>query len=683
MRLAASCIAFLLVVVTPAGAREPDRPLTELPYTPGLDVAAMDRNVDPCVDFYQYSCGGWIRDNPIPADQPSWSVYARLAQDNQRYLWGILEELATRKRGRNATQQKIGDHFAACMDEAAVERRGAAPLRPLLDRIARMKSKKDLPRVIAELHMASGLDSRFFFGFGSNSDFADSTQVIAFAAAGGLGLPDRDYYTTNEPRAREIRARYAAHVARLFELLGDEPSAARAQALKVIEIETVLAHASLSREDRRDPHKLFHGMDRKALRALMPQFGWDDYLRALGLAHVERFNVTEPAFFRDVQAQIHANGLDDLKAYLRWHAASAFAPYLSSAFVQENFDFYGRMLRGTPELRPRWKRCVGAVDAHLGEALGREFVARAFSPELKARALRMARQVEQAMAEDIRQLDWMGPETKAKALEKLAAVVNKIGYPDRWRDYGRVAIERGDYFGNVVRAQRFEARRDYAKIGKPLDRGEWLMTPPTVNAYYDAQLNTINFPAGVLQPPLFDPRMDDAPNYGNTGGTIAHELTHGFDDQGRKFDARGNLVDWWTPQDAKAFEERAQCIAEQYAQYTVIDEIRINSRLTLGEDVADLGGVLLAWAAWKIETAGKTLAPRDGLTPGQRFFVGYAQWACENERPEQQRLKAITDQHSPARYRVNGLVVNVPEFAAAFSCKPGQPMVAEKRCRVW
>ena len=682
MRLAAVAASVVLIGAGLSYAQAPDTPITEFPYTPGLDVKSLDRTADPCVDFYQYSCGGWMKANPIPADQSSWSVYGKLGQDNQRFLWGILDQLAKNTTGRAAHQQKIGDYFAACMDEAAVEKLGARPIRPYLDRISAMKSKKDLPALLARLHLATG-DSGFFFGFGSNQDFSDSAQVIAFAAAGGLGLPDRDYYANTDVKSRQLKAQYVEHVMRMFELLGDPPAEAGSRARKVLEIETVLALASLTRVDRRDPHKLFHKVDRKGLVALMPQFGWDSYLRGLGLAHLTTFNVTEPAFFKELQIQLQAQSLDDIKHYLRWHMVHSAAPYLSSAFVTENFEFYSKTLRGVPQQRPRWKRCVTLVDGQLGEALGQEFVARAFTPAMKEKALRMTQQIEKAMADDIRSLDWMGPATKERALEKLATIVNKIGYPDRWRDYSSVAVKRGDFFGNVERAQMFESRRDLAKIGKPLDRGEWLMTPPTVNAYYNAQMNDINFAAGVLQPPLYDPRMDDAPNYGNTGATIGHELTHGFDDQGRQFDAKGDLKDWWTAEDAKAFKERAQCIADQYAQYTIVDDIKINSKLTLGEDVADLGGLMLALVAWKTETAGKTLEPRDGLNPDQRFFVGYAQWACENDRPENLRVKALTDPHSPGRYRVNGLMVNVPEFEKAFSCKPGQPMVAAKRCRVW
>jgi len=663
-------------------AADTDTPLTTLPYTPGLDVAAMDRGADACTDFYQYACGGWIKENPIPPDQSQWDVYRKLAQDNQRFLWGILDQLARATKGRDATQQKIGDYFAACMDESAVEKRGIEPLQPYLDRVDAMKSKGELAAVLAQLHLATG-DAGLLFGFGSGQDFSDATRVIAFASAGGLGLPDRDYYVKDDARSKEMREKYVAHVARMFTLLGDTADRVRAEADTVMRIETALARASLTRVERRDPYKLFHKMDRKQLAALTPAFDWNAYLKGVGLAKLNDFNVTQPEFFAEVQKELEGESLADLKTYLRWHLARGAAPFLSEALVNENFDFYSHTLRGVPQLRPRWKRCVALVDGQLGEALGKEFVRRAFSPQLKAKALRMTRQIEHAMREDIESLAWMGPETKRQALAKMHTLVNKIGYPDKWRDYSKVVVKRGDFFGNVERAQRFESRRDLAKIARPLDRGEWQMSPPTVNAYYDAQLNDINFPAGVLQPPLYDPKMDDAPNYGNTGGTIGHELTHGFDDEGRKFDAKGNLRDWWTEADAKAFDEKASCIVDQYAGYVIVDDIRINSKLTQGEDIADLGGLILAWAAWQAEKAATPDKARDGLSPEQRFFVGYAQWACENDRPENQRVKAVTDPHSPARYRVNGLVVNMPQFAAAFACKAGTPMTSEKRCRVW
>jgi endothelin-converting enzyme/putative endopeptidase len=659
-----------------------DKPVTALPYTPSLDLPSMDKSADPCVDFYQYTCGGWMKNNPIPADQASWSVYGKLTVDNQRFLWGILDELAKKTAGRNATQQKIGDYFSACMNEAEVEKLGATPLKPQLAQIASLQTRFDLSAPLAKMHLANATGG-LFFNLGADQDFTNSSQIIGFADAGGLGLPDRDYYTKTDAKSEEIRQKYLAHIARMMQLLGDSPEAARKEATAVMRIETALANASLTRVERRNPHNLFHTMDRQGLETLMPALNWAVYLQTLGIGSADIFNVTEPKFYQELNKQLENDSLDDIKVYLRWHIVSANAPYLSLKFVQENFDFYSHTLRGVQQIPPRWKRCVRLVDRDLGEALGQEFVRRAFSEQTKENTLAMTRQIEQAMEDDIKQITWMGTETKEQALEKLRAIVNKIGYPDRWRDYSAVEVQRDDFLGNVHRATVFEAKRQLAKIGKPLDRGEWGMTPPTVNAYYNPQMNDINFPAGVLQPPLYDPKLDDAPNYGNTGGTIGHELTHGFDDQGRQFDAKGNLRDWWTKEDSEQFEKRASCIVDQYAGYTIVDDIKINSKLTEGEDVADLGGLILAYMAWKADTQGKQLENRDGFTPAQRFFVGYAQWACENQRPENLRASAITNEHSPGKYRVNGLVVNIPEFQKAFSCKAGQPMVRENRCRVW
>jgi len=665
-----------------SGGADNDKPATTLPYTPSLDIASMDKSADPCVDFYQYTCGRWMKNNPIPADQAGWSVYGKLAQDNQRFLWGILDDLSKKSGSRTPTQQKIGDYFAACMDEPGVEKLGAAPLKPLLDEIAAVKSKQELATLLGREHLSQETEG-LFFGFGSDQDFADSDQVIAFAVAGGLGLPDRDYYTKTDAKSEEIRQKYVIHVQNMLKLLGDSPDAAKKEAQTIMEMETALAKASLTRVEQRDPHNLFHKMDRKGLQALTPGFDWDIYLKTIGLPEVNTFNVTQPAFYKELNQQLQNNSLDDVKTYLRWHIASANARYLSSPFVQENFDFYSRTLRGVQQLPPRWKRCVRQVDNFLGEALGQEFVNRTFTGDTKKNAVQMTRQIEQAMEDDIKQLTWMGPETQKQALEKLHAVVNKIGYPDKWRDYSSVEIRRDDYLGNAQRCVMFESRRQLAKIGKPLDRGEWGMTPPTVNAYYNPQMNDINFPAGVLQPPLYDPKMDDAPNYGNTGGTIGHELTHGFDDEGRQFDGKGNLRDWWTKEDSQQFEKRGQCVVDQYAQYVIVDDIKINSKLTEGEDIADLGGLILAYVAWKSTTKDQHLENRDSFSPDQRFFIGYAQWACENQRPENLRVSAITNPHSPGKYRVNGLMVNMPEFQQAFSCKAGQPMVRKDRCRVW
>lgn len=672
----------ILLLVFSAPALFAQQPLASLPYTPSLDLTSMDRAVDPCNDFYQYSCGNWVKRNPIPADQARWDVYSKLTDDNQRYLWGLLEQASMPRADRTAASRKTGDYFKACMDERAIETAGAMPLRKMLDEISALRSLNDVPALLGRIHLeASGGDS--MFGFGANQDFADSSRVIAFAAAGGLGLPDRDYYVKDDAKSQETRARYLVHVQKMFELLGDPAGAAKAEAATVMEIETALAKSSLTRVEKRDPHNLFHKFTRAQLMALTPSFRWAGYLAAIGLPSLTEFNVTEPAFFKQLDAQLKTRSVSDWKVYLRWHLAHEKAQYLSSPFVQENFEFYSKYLRGVEQLRPRWKRCVQYVDRDLGEALGQVFVQKTFGPDVKARAVAMTREIQKAMESHMQQLAWMGGDTKKQALLKLHGMVDKIGYPDQWRDYSSLKIDPADFAGDVGRAAVFESRRQLAKIGKPVNRGEWHMTPPTVNAYYNPQMNDINFPAGVLQPPLFDPKLDEAPNYGNTGATIGHELTHGFDDEGREFDAKGNLRDWWTTKDAAEFTKRATCISDQYSQYTVIDDIKINGKLTLGEDVADLGGTILAYMAWKNSTSDQRLKPIDGLTPDQRFFVGMAQWACGSERPEQKRVNAITNPHSPNEYRINGVVSNMPEFAAAFACKAGQPMVRERVCRVW
>jgi putative endopeptidase len=657
------------------------QPLSTLPYTPGLDVTAMDPTVQPCENFYRYACGGWIRHNPIPADQARWNTYSKLTDENQRFLWGLLEEASGTDSQRNPAQQKTGDLFHACMDEAAIEKAGTAPLQPVLAQAAAIQSLSDLPAFIAAQHLSTS-DSALF-SFSSSQDFADSNSVIAFADAGGLGLPDRDYYTKTDAKSLEIRAKYVAHVAQMLQLSGDSPDTVQREAATVMRIETALAKASLTRVQRREPHNLFHKMPLAGLKALTPSFNWDVYLAAIQARSAGVINVSEPGFYRELENQLKTNPVAELKIYLRWHAVHAAAPQLSSAFVQADFDFYSKYLRGIPAMEPRWKRCVRLVDRSMGEALGQVFVEKTFTPETRASTEQMTKNIELAMQSEIENLPWMSPETRKKATEKLHGVVNKIGYPEKWRDYSALEIRRDDYFGDVVRAETFESHRQLAKIGKPVDRTEWEMSPPTVNAYYDPQMNDINFPAGVLQPPLFDPKMDDAPNYGNTGGTIGHELTHGFDDEGRQFDAKGNLKDWWSKTDAAEFQKRADCVSDEYSQFTVIDDIKINGKLTNGEDIADLGGQLLAYIAWKAATKGQDLKPVDGLSPDQRFFVGMAQWACGSERPEQLRANAITDPHSPDEYRINGVVSNMPEFQQAFSCKAGQAMVREKRCKIW
>ena len=642
----------------------------------------MDTSVQPCEDFYRYSCGNWSKKNPIPANQASWDVYGKLAYDNERLLWGILDQAAKGGVGRGDSERKIGDYFQACMDEPAVERAGLQPIASALKRIAAIQSLADLAKAVTAGH-ADGTGSGTLFNISSDQDLENSQSVIAFANRGALGLPDRDYYTKTDAKSVEIRKKYVAHMASVFELLGDSAYNAASKARLVMAIETELASSMLTRVELRDPHKLLHKMDRKAFQALTPSFAWDGFFPALGLEGAQTMNVTEPAFYQALEKSLRAHKIADWRAFLRWNLIRDASPYLSSAFVNANFEFYSKYLRGVPEQQPRWRRCVRWTDRDLGEVLGQVFVAKTFTPETKARTVAMTKEIELAMENDLKQLPWMGDETRKRALEKLHSIVNKIGYPDKWRDYSALTISPTDFGGNVLRASQFEDRRQLAKIGKPLDRTEWGMTPPTVNAYYNPQMNDINFPAGVLQPPLFDSKLDESPNYGNTGSTIGHELTHGFDDEGRQFDAEGNLKDWWTAKDGAEFDRRAKCISDQYSGYIAVDDIHINGKLTLGEDVADLGGTMLAYYAWKHATEGTPQPTLDGLTPDQRYFVGMAQWACGEVRPEMKRERALTDPHSPLEYRVNGVVSNMPEFAHAYGCKAGQSMVRENACRVW
>lgn len=679
-KIAGALLAALLVRAALAAEPAPVQPLQALPYTPSLNLPSMDRSVEPCEDFYRYSCGGWIRSNPIPADQASWSVYGKLATENLQYLWGILERSA-QASDRSPVQQKIGDYYAACMDERSIDAAGLRPLQGALDRIAALATRAELIAAIPGLHR--GTPGSFFFDSGTEQDAADATLVIAAIGAGGLGLPDRDYYTRGGRRDVEIRARYAAYITTLMTRSGMDADAAAAAARDVIDIETTLARASLTRVEQRDPHRSYHPMALRRLQALAPAIAWPHYFDVQGAPGLQRLNVSQPAFFEALQRVLTRTPLPALRNYLRFHALTAAAPQLARPFADAHFDFYSHVLRGVEQPPPRWKTCTRGVDRQLGEALGEEFVRRTFSAKTKASVQRMTEQVEAAMRQEIEGLTWMSAPTKAAALAKLAAIRNKIGYPDHWRDYSALEIRRDDYYGNVLRASLFEDRRQWAKLGKPVDRDEWGMTPPTVNAYFDAQLNDINFPAGVLQPPLYDPKGDDAPNYGNTGATIGHELTHAFDDEGRQFDAHGNLRDWWTPADARGFEQRIQCLRDQFAGFVVVDDIHINSKLTSGEDVADLGGTLLGYLAWKMQTAGQSLPDIDGFTPDQRYFIGMAQWACESERPENLRVNALTNPHSPGWARINGIVSNMPEFERAFSCKPGQAMVHRPACRVW
>jgi putative endopeptidase len=678
------CFLPLVAVLLAAAAAFSQTASSSSSAQPVLDVSAMDRTVDPCVDFYTYSCGGWLKNNPIPPDQVSWSIYGKLEDEIRAELRGILEEAAKANAAKGSVTQKIGDYYASCMDEPAIEKLGTAPLGPELKRIAALKSKDELAGYVSATQYPPSLyGGGMFFAFRSDQDFKDSTQVIPEADQGGLGLPDRDYYLKDDAKSEELRKAYGAHVAKILELTGDKPGDAATEAATVMRIETALAKGQMTRVERRDPPNLYHKMTVADLEKLAPNFRWNVYLEKIGLGKATSLNVVTPEYFRTLNAEIEKESLDDWKTYLRWHAAHSAATDLTSAFVKENFNFYSKTLRGQQELKPRWKRCTTDVDDDLGEALGQAYVAKYFGPEAKQAAQKVVKEIEAAMQGEIHALPWMGAETKQQALIKLGAIANKIGYPDQWRDYSALEIVRGDQVGNSRRAEWFEFQRQLGKIGKPVDRGEWGMTPPTVNAYYDPQKNDINFPAGTLQPPLFSAKSDAAANYGNTGATMGHELTHAFDDEGSQFDAQGNLRMWWTDADRKEFEKRAQCVVDEYSRFTIVDDIKINGKLTNGEDIADLGGTLLAYLAWKADTKNQKLEPLDGLAPEQRFFVAYGQSWCTNQRDENLRLRATVDPHSPEKYRVEGVVSNMPEFRAAFRCKPGQPMVRAEACRVW
>jgi putative endopeptidase len=663
-------VVLLSAVAPPALAAE---------AAPLMDASAIDRTVSPCENFYKFACGNWISKNPIPPDRGRWTRFDVLTELNMEKLRAILETAAA---GSNPATRKIGDFYASCMDEAGIEAKGLAPLAPELARIDALTGADGLPALLARAHQNG---TRAFFAFRSTEDNADAAKVIAELDQAGLGLPDRDYYLRTDAHSVELRNAYRRHVANMFELLGEQSEAADTHADLVLAIETDLARASLDRVKRRDPKNLDHKLSRAELAALAPRFAWDDYLAAVGQGGIDSLNVSWPDFFKGFDGVLAGYEIPVLKIYLRWHLVNRAAQWLPKAFVAERFAFQGRVLTGAQEDRPRWKRCVEQINWMIGEDLGRAYVAAAFPPQTKAETLAMIRAIEAAYADDIANLDWMTSETKAKALAKLAAIANKVGYPDKWRDYSALEIVRGDALGNALRAEAFEFRRRLAKIGKPVDRSEWLIPPAIVNAYYNPRTNDINFPAGILQPPFYDPKLDAAANYGAIGSVMGHEMTHGFDDQGRKYDGDGNLRDWWTAADAASFEKRAACIVNQYGEFTAVGDLKVNGRLTLGENIADTGGLHLAYAGLERALKGAAPPPIDGLTAPQRFFVAYAQAWCGNASDEDKRRRALTDPHSPGEFRVNGVIANEPAFARAFSCPAGAPMAPppEKMCRVW
>ncbi|MDE2292576.1 MAG: M13 family metallopeptidase [Elusimicrobia bacterium] len=664
--LALALAAFL---AAPARAAEP---------SVSVDTAAMDASVAPCDDFYRYACGGWMKANPIPADQPSWGRFSELVERNRLVLKGILEKAAASPQ--DDVDRRIGGLYSACMDDGAAEKKGDQPVEGLLKEIDGLSSPAALPALVARLHR-SGVDA--FFGYGSDQDYKDSAQVIAVLDQGGLGLPDRDYYLKKDAKSVALRKAYVWHVAKTFGLAGDDPAAAARRARLVMRLETALAKASMDRIARREPKNVYHRKERAELAKLAPGFDWEAYFKAAGGPEWKRVNDVSPKFLAAFAKLAATTPLPELKDYLRWHVLSWASRWLDRSFVDENFDFYGRRLTGAKELQPRWKRCVRLVDGELGEDLGRRYVAVAYPPDAKARMDDMVGGIEAALKSDISGIDWMSPETKKKALEKLAAVRNKVGYPVKWRDYSSVRVDPKDLLGSIRSAETFEFLRQLGKIGKPVDHDEWGMTPPTVNAYYDPQLNDINFPAGILQPPFFDRGRSAPGNYGAIGAVIGHELTHGFDDEGRHFGPRGNMKDWWTPADSKSFDERTSCLVDQYGSFDAVDGVKLKGKLTLGENTADNGGIRLALAALEGRKGSADADPAGGFTDRQSFFLGFAQVWCQNVTDAYARLLAQVDPHSPGRWRVDGTLSNMRSFAEAFSCKPGSRMVSPKPCRVW
>jgi putative endopeptidase len=651
---------------------------------PGLDKQLIDSSADPCVDFARYSCGNFSRLYPIPPDKSRYGSDGIVFDYTQGVLHGLLDKVALSAAQHTPNEQKIGDYYSACIDENAIDAAGLKPLQPELDRIAALTSKKQLTDLLAHDQM---LDVNSFIRFGEEQDFKDAQKQIAVVDQGGLGLPERDYYFRSGDAAEKTRQEYVEHVANMLRLMGEPSEKASAEAARIMDLETALARVSMDVTSRRDPNNIYHPMSVQALRDLTPEIDWPGFFTDDGVPSVVGLNVANPDFFKGLQTVFDAADLDTIKAYLRWHLVNSTPGWaLPKALDGEDFDFYQHKLRGQPQQQVRWKRCVQATDSALGEALGQVWVATSFPASSKAYTQQIVHDIEDAMDKEIGTQDWMSAETKAKARAKLHLIADKIGYPDRWRDYSNLKIVRGDAIGNAWRASEFENKRELAKIGKPVDRGEWHMTPPTVNAYYNPLMNDINFPAGILQSPFFDPNATDAVNFGEIGAVVGHELTHGFDDQGSQFDGNGNLSNWWTADDRKKFDAMTDCEVNEYSSFTAVDDLKVNGKLTLGENTADNGGLRLAYFAFLADAKRKGIdldAKQDGYTPLQQFFLGYGQSWCATLRPEDIRLLVQTNPHTPDWLRVNGVVQNMPEFGKAFGCKAGQPMMPANSCHVW
>jgi putative endopeptidase len=672
--------SFTGIDVAAGPTSEPTKPII-------FDLSAVDKTVDPCTDFYQYACGNWLKKNPVPADQVRWGRFNELAERNNYLLY--MELKAAADSPKTPLQQKYGDYFAACMNVDLADKLGAEPIQPVMATIASLMDKKQLSAMVAELQSRYALG--VFYALGVQQDQKDSSQQIVTAGQGGLSLPDRSYYLTDDARSQKLRDQYVDHVTKMFVLLGDTPEKAADEAKSVMSIETALAKGSIDRVELRDPAKQYHIMTLEQLQALSPGYAWPAYLSGVKIGAFKTLNVSTPDFFKAMNEEIDAASLDSIKAYLRWHALRTAAPTLSKPFVDENFNFFAATLRGQKEQTPRWKRCTRATDAALGEAVGQDWVKQYFPPEAKANMEKLVSALERALGQDIKELPWMSAATKIEAKAKLDAFRNKIGYPENWRDYSALKVKRDDFLGNVERSANFERMRNYAKLGKPVDEREWGMTPPTVNAYYSPSQNDINFPAGILQPPFFDNSKDPAVNFGGIGTVIGHEMTHGFDDQGSKYDPKGNVRPWFTADDRKKFTERTDCEVKEYDGFKVAEGQNLNGKLTLGENTADNGGIRIAFQALEevLAKQGAAAEPdyvdgkRDGYTAQQRFFITFGQLWCQNQTEQNARVLAKTDPHSSGEWRAKGTVQNFDEFGKAFGCKAGQPMMPVNSCRVW
>jgi putative endopeptidase len=676
LALACALTAATALAQTPAVPAKPEPP------PPAFDLSAMDNSANPCDDFYKFACGNFAATHPIPADQTGVDQFHLLYNANTVRLNDILTQYAKPESSRSPNQQKIGDFYAACMNTSQIDQQDLKPIQPMLDEIDNV-SLFGLPLLIGKLQRV-GVNA--FLNYGEEQDFKDATRQVATIDQGGLGLPERDYYTRTGPKDVELRTQYVKHVTNVLSFLGESPQRAMADASAILAFETKLAKASMTVTDRRDPMNVYHP---QTMAEFQKSIGvpFAPFFEGIHSPKVDSLINANPAFFPAMIAAIKQTPLPVLRAYLKYHLATTFAANLPDRIDNENFHFYGTIMQGQPEQRARWKRCSAGVDKDLGEALGQVYVEKYFAGDSKAQVLQMVHDIESAMDNDIDTIDWMSPETKVKAKQKLHLTANKIGYPDKWRDYSRLTISPTEAFDNQARAEAFENDRELNKIGKPVDKNDWGMTPPTVNAYYNPSMNDINFPAGILQPAFYDAKSHDiAVNYGHMGAVIGHELTHGFDDEGSQFNGLGNMTDWWTPEDKAKFETRTSCLVNEYGSFTAVDNVKINGKLTLGENTADNGGAVLSYMAY-LDRAKKdgidTNAKTDGFTGPQRFYIAFAQNWCENSRPEIIRQHVQTDPHSPDHFRANGVVVNQPGFAAAFSCKKGSPMVPNDSCRVW